>query len=82
MAYQNNKKSGTKETKEETLLPETGFLSLTSFVWTGCELILLVFVDIDGKGRFGRAISIEALEKIWFEMPNKDRTYAGTLYIA
>ena len=28
-------------------------------------------VDVDGEGRFGRAISIEALEKIWSEIPNE-----------
>mgnify|MGYP001049037904 FL=1 len=28
-------------------------------------------VDVDGEGRFGRAISIEALEKIWTEIPNE-----------
>jgi len=38
MAYQNNKKSGRKETKEGTLLAEIGFLSLTTFLLTGREL--------------------------------------------
>ena len=28
-------------------------------------------VDVDGEERFGRAISIEALEKIWSEIPNE-----------
>ena len=27
-------------------------------------------IDVDGVGMFGRAISIEALEKIWFEIPD------------
>jgi len=28
-------------------------------------------INVDGEGRFGRAISIEALEKIWSEIPNE-----------
>ncbi|MDE5086288.1 MAG: SUMF1/EgtB/PvdO family nonheme iron enzyme [Trichodesmium sp. St16_bin2-tuft] len=39
---------------------------------TGLVLGLVTHkVDVDGEGRFGRAISIEALEKIWTEIPNE-----------
>ena len=39
---------------------------------TGLVLGLVTHkVDVDGEGRFGRAISIEALEKIWSEIPNE-----------